>query len=198
MPTATTSQILGFNEAFEPFTSNIYKRKTLAGEFVVVNKYLVSALLRLDLWDIKMKERIIAEDGSIQVRVGATGARFTAPLPALQNRNRRLPPQNIADIPAEVRAIFKTVWEMKQKTILDMALQRAPFVCQSQSMNVFMSDADYNKVTTMHFYGWRNGLKTGLYYLRTRNKASAQKFTIEPEAACSRACTGDVCLACGS
>ena len=177
MPTASTSAILGFNECFEPVTSNIYKRTTLSGEYVVVNRYLISKLIELDLWDLKMKERIIADNGSVQ---------------------------NIAEIPEDVRAVFKTAWEIKQKTVLDLAIQRSPYVCQSQSMNVFISDPDYGKLTAMHFYGWKNSIKTSSYYVRSRAKAHAQKFTIEPtqvvpEAAKPKVvCTDEVCVMCSA
>jgi ribonucleotide reductase alpha subunit len=153
MPTASTSQIMGFNECFEPFTSNLYKRKTLAGEFIVVNKYLIDDLIRLNLWSKEMKERIIIQDGSIQ---------------------------EITEIPEDVRLLYKTVWEIKQKVILDMAADRGAFICQSQSMNVFMESPDYKKLSSLHFYAWKSGLKTGMYYLRTKPKAVTQQFTIDP------------------
>lgn len=153
MPTASTSQILAFNECFEPFTSNLYKRKTLAGEFIIVNKYLIADLVKLGLWDKDMKNKIIMHDGSIQ---------------------------SIEEIPKELRDLYKTAWEMKQKTLIDQSADRGAYVCQSQSLNLFMEDPDFKKLSSMHFYSWQRGLKTGIYYLRTRSKAQAQKFTIDP------------------
>lgn len=154
MPTASTSQILGFNECFEPFTSNIYTRRTLAGEFVIVNKYLMNDLKELNLWNEMMKQQIIARNGSIQ---------------------------DIDMIPEEIQKLYKTSWEIKQKTLIDLAAGRGAFICQSQSMNLFVSDPNYAKLTSMHFYTWRKGLKTGIYYLRTRAPVGAQKFTVDPE-----------------
>lgn len=153
MPTASTSQIMGFNECFEPFTSNLYKRKTLAGEFIVLNKYLLKELIDLNLWNNDLKEQIIIHEGMIG---------------------------NIEGIPQEVRDLYKTAWEIKQKHILDMAADRGAFVCQSQSMNLFMESPDHKKLTMMHFYGWQKGIKTGMYYLRTKPKANTQQFTINP------------------
>lgn len=154
MPTASTSQILGFNECFEPFTSNIYTRRTLAGEFVIVNKYLMNDLKELNMWNEMMKQQIIARNGSIQ---------------------------DIDMIPEEIQKLYKTSWEIKQKTLIDLATGRGAFICQSQSMNLFVSDPNYAKLTSMHFYAWRKGLKTGIYYLRTRAPVGAQKFTVDPE-----------------
>jgi ribonucleoside-diphosphate reductase alpha subunit len=154
MPTASTSQILGFNECFEAFTTNIYTRRTLAGEFILVNKYLVAELAELGLWSEEMKQVIIAYNGSVQ---------------------------DIEAIPQDVRERYKTVWEIKQKTLIDMAAARGAFVCQSQSLNLFVSDPTYSKLTSMHFYAWKKGLKTGLYYLRTKAGVQAQKFTIDPK-----------------
>jgi ribonucleoside-diphosphate reductase alpha chain len=154
MPTASTSQILGNNECFEPFTTNIYTRRTLAGEFILVNKHLVAELMGLGLWSEEMKQVIIAYNGSIQ-EIGA--------------------------IPQEIRERYKTVWEIKQKTLIDMAAARGVFVCQSQSLNLFVSDPNYSKLTSMHFYAWKKGLKTGLYYLRTKAGVQAQKFTVDPK-----------------
>ncbi|KAG2424981.1 hypothetical protein HXX76_014139 [Chlamydomonas incerta] len=156
MPTASTSQILGFNEQFEPFMSNMYNRKTLAGEFIIINRYLQTRLQQLGLWDLHMKERIIAANGSIQ---------------------------GIPEIPTHVKEVFKTVWEIKQKAILDMAAERGPYICQTQSMNLFLSEPDFSKLNSMHFYGWKAGLKTGVYYVRSRPVVSAQKFTVAPKAA---------------
>lgn len=151
MPTASTSQILGYNECFEPITSNIYTRRVLSGEHQVVNQYLMDDLVKLNLWNNDMKEQIIAHDGSIQ---------------------------QIENIPANLKEIYKTVWEMSQKVIIDMAADRGPFVDQSQSMNLFMQDVSFAKLTSMHFYAWRKGLKTGIYYLRTKAASSAIKFTV--------------------
>jgi len=154
MPTASTSQILGFNECFEPFTSNIYTRRTLAGEFIVINKYLMRDLEKQGLWSEMMKQQIIARNGSIQ---------------------------GIDQIPEETQKLYKTSWEIKQKILIDMAAARGAFICQSQSLNLFVADPNYAKLTSMHFYAWKKGLKTGLYYLRTRAPVMAQKFTIDPE-----------------
>ena len=154
MPTASTSQILGFNEAFEPVTSNIYTRRTIAGEFILVNKYLINELMELKLWSDDMKQLIIAYNGSVQ---------------------------DIHAIPQEVRERYKTSWEIKQKTLIDMAASRGAFICQSQSLNLFVADPTYSKLTSMHFYGWKKGLKTGIYYLRTKAGVQAQKFTVDPK-----------------
>lgn len=153
MPTASTSQILGFNECFEPFTSNIYMRRTLAGEFIIINKYLLRELIELGLWNKEMKNRIIMDNGSIQ---------------------------GIQEIPERIRENYKIVWEMSMKTLIDLAGDRGKYVCQSQSMNLWMENPDYKSLTSMHFYAWKKGLKTGIYYLRTKAKATAQKFTVEP------------------
>ncbi len=154
MPTASTSQILGNNECFEPFTSNIYSRRTLSGEFVVVNKYLLHDLIELGLWDDKMKDRLISANGSVQ---------------------------NIPEIPQDLKELYKTVWEISGKTIIDMAADRGAFICQSQSMNIFMENATQSKLTSMHFYAWQKGLKTGIYYLRTKAATDAIKFTVNQE-----------------
>jgi ribonucleoside-diphosphate reductase alpha subunit len=153
MPTASTSQILGYNECFEPFTSNLYTRRTLAGEFIIVNKYLMRDLMKLDLWSEDMKQMIVARNGSIQ---------------------------GLPEIPEEIQARYKTSWELKQKTLIDMAASRGAFICQSQSLNLFVADATYAKLTSMHFYAWKQGLKTGCYYLRTKAPVTAQKFTVDP------------------
>jgi ribonucleoside-diphosphate reductase alpha chain len=154
MPTASTSQILGNNECFEPYTSNIYSRRVLSGEFVVVNKHLLKDLIQLGLWNDRMKDRLMAANGSIQ---------------------------SFLEIPEEVRDLYKTAWELKQKSIIDMAADRGAFICQSQSMNVFMKEANYGKLTSMHFYAWEKGLKTGMYYLRTQSAADAIKFTVDAQ-----------------
>lgn len=156
MPTASTSQILGFNECIEPVTSNIYSRKTIAGEFVVINKYLMNDLIKLDIWNEKIKNNIIANNGSVQ---------------------------HIEVIPQEIREKYKTVWELPMKNIIDMAADRGAFICQSQSLNLWIEDPNYNTMTSMHFYSWSKKLKTGIYYLRRRAKHQAQQFTIEPEKA---------------
>ena len=153
MPTASTSQILGYNECFEPFTSNIYSRRTLAGEFFVINKYLLKDLMALNLWSQDMKNKIILYKGSVQ---------------------------HIPEIPDDIKARYKTSFELKQRILLDMAASRGPFICQSQSMNLFVEDATYSKLSSMHFYGWKKGLKTGSYYLHTRAGVDAQQFTIDP------------------
>ena len=154
MPTASTSQILGFNECIEPFTSNIYTRRTLAGEFIVINRYLMKDLEKLGLWNEMMKQQIIARNGSIQ---------------------------GMDQIPESIQKLYKTSWEIKQKILIDMAAARGAFICQSQSLNLFVADPNYAKLTSMHFYAWKQGLKTGIYYLRTRAPVMAQKFTIDPE-----------------
>jgi ribonucleoside-diphosphate reductase alpha chain len=154
MPTASTSQILGFNECFEPFTSNLYSRRTLAGEFVVVNKYLMKELINLGLWNEKIKNNIIANKGSIQ---------------------------QLTILPEHIRNKYKIVWEIPMKHVIDMAADRGAFICQSQSLNLWIEDPTYNTLTSMHFYSWKKGLKTGIYYLRRKAKHQAQQFTIEPE-----------------
>jgi ribonucleoside-diphosphate reductase alpha chain len=153
MPTASTSQILGYTECFEPMTSNIYARRVLAGEYVVVNKYLVTNLMDLGLWSESLKQQIIAQNGSVQ---------------------------GIKEIPDWVQALYKTSWEIKQRTLIDMAAQRGAFICQSQSLNLSMENPTYAKLTSMHFYAWKQGLKTGCYYLRTKAPVMAQKFTVDP------------------
>ena len=154
MPTASTSQILGNNEAFEPYTSNIYTRRVLSGEFIVVNKHLLEDLVEMELWDNNMKEEIMRANGSIQ---------------------------HIDKIPQDIKDLYKTVWEMSMKDIIDMARHRGYFIDQSQSLNLFMQDADYAKLTSMHFYGWKSGLKTGMYYLRTKSAVNAIQFTLSKE-----------------
>ncbi|WP_269221656.1 ribonucleoside-diphosphate reductase subunit alpha [Flavobacterium sp. IMCC34518] len=151
MPTASTSQILGNNEAFEPYTSNIYTRRVLSGEFIVVNKHLLHDLVRLGLWNDNLKQEIMRHNGSVQ---------------------------NIDVIPQDLKELYKTVWEMSMKDIIDMSRQRGYFVDQSQSLNLFMQDANYSKLTSMHFYAWQSGLKTGMYYLRTKAAVDAIKFTL--------------------
>ncbi len=190
MPTASTSQILGNNECFEAFTSNLYVRRTLSGEFVVPNRHLVQDLIDRNLWSLEMKDEILRQNGSIQ---------------------------NIEGIPDDIKELYKTTWEIKQKHVIDMAADRGAYIDQSQSLNIHMTDANPAKVSSMHFYGWKKGLKTGMYYLRTKAAADAIKFTVEEkvtdetvEGLASRAeatsmeaiaCsldTPDDCLMCGS
>ncbi len=154
MPTASTSQILGNNECFEPYTSNIYSRRVLSGEFIIVNKHLLKDLVGLGLWNNDMKNRIIAANGSIQ---------------------------QIKEIPADLKELYKTVWEIKQRNLIDMAADRGAFICQSQSLNLFVDNPTASKLTSMHFYGWKKGLKTGMYYLRTQAASQAVQFTIEKQ-----------------
>ncbi|MCT4641645.1 MAG: ribonucleoside-diphosphate reductase subunit alpha [Bacteriovoracaceae bacterium] len=187
MPTASTSQILGNNECIEPFTSNIYTRRVLSGEFTVINKYLISDLIKLDLWNDTMKNEIIKHNGSIQ---------------------------NIESVPSELKDLYKTVWEIKQKSVIEMAADRGAYIDQSQSLNIHMTDVNMGKLSSMHFYAWKSGLKTGMYYLRTKAAADAIKFTVQnqekdqtPTAAqmmsgeeammCSLE-NPDECIACGS
>lgn len=154
MPTASTSQIMGFTESFEVITSNIYKRKTLAGEFIIINKYLINDLKKLGIWNNDMKEKILIREGSVQ---------------------------NIHEIPEDIQTLYKTAWEIKQKSFIDQAVDRGAFICQSQSMNLFVDTPTLNKLNTIHFYTWNSGLKTGMYYLRTKPKATTQQFTIDPK-----------------
>lgn len=155
MPTASTSQILGNNECFEPFTSNLYVRRVLSGEFVVVNKYLLKDLVKEGLWNDTMKNELMKHNGSVQ---------------------------KISEVPSHLKELYKTAWEIKQKTIVDMAAERGAYICQSQSLNIFMENANYGKLTSMHFYAWKKGLKTGMYYLRTQAAVDAVKFTVEKNA----------------
>lgn len=152
MPTASTAQILGNNECFEPYTANIYTRRVLSGEFVVVNKHLLKDLVKLGIWNEEVRTKLLSANGSVQ---------------------------NIPEIPENLKLLYKTAWEISQKTIIDMAADRGAFICQSQSLNIFMESANFAKLTSMHFYGWKKGLKTGMYYLRTRAAADAIKFTID-------------------
>ena len=154
MPTASTSQILGNNECFEPFTSNLYTRRTLAGEFMVINRYLMKELIDLGIWNMKIKDKIIEHKGSVQ---------------------------NIEEIPEEIRKKYKIVWEIPMKHIIDRAKERGAFICQSQSMNLWIEEPNYKILTAIHLYGWKSGLKTGLYYLRRKAKHQAQQFTVIPE-----------------
>lgn len=152
MPTASTSQILGNNECFEPYTSNIYTRRVLSGEFVIVNKHLLKDLVKLGIWNDRLKSKIISANGSVQ---------------------------DIPEVPENIKELYKTVWEIKQKTIIDMAADRGAYICQSQSLNLFIQNPNFAKLTSMHFYGWKKGLKTGMYYLRTKAAVDAIKFTVE-------------------
>jgi ribonucleoside-diphosphate reductase alpha chain len=155
MPTASTSQIFGNNECFEPYTSNIYSRRVLSGEFIIVNKHLLKDLVQLGLWNNVMKNKIIAANGSIQ---------------------------KIDEIPGDIKELYKTVWEIKQRNIIDMAADRGAYICQSQSLNLFVDNPTTTKLTSMHFYGWKKGLKTGMYYLRTQAATQAVQFTVEKQA----------------
>lgn len=154
MPTASTAQILGNNESTEPFTSNMYNRRVLAGEFTVVNKHLLRDLTANGYWTERVRNKIIADGGSVQ---------------------------NVQELPKHVRDVYKTVWEIPQRAIIDMASDRGAYICQSQSMNVHIGEPSTSKLTSMHFYAWKKGLKTGMYYLRTRPKAEAIQFTVNQE-----------------
>lgn len=186
MPTASTSQILGNNECFEPYTSNIYTRRTLSGEFIVVNKHLMKDLIKLGIWNESMKNKLIAAKGSVQ---------------------------SIPEIPQHIKDLYKTVWEISQKAIIDMSADRGAYICQSQSLNIHIQDPNFGKMTSMHFYAWKKGLKTGMYYLRSRAAADAIQFTVDKSAAkaptaaqleqqaADMACSldnPDACEACGS
>jgi ribonucleoside-diphosphate reductase alpha chain len=175
MPTASTSQIMGFNESFEPFTNNIFQRKTLSGEFIVINKYLIRDLINKGLWNKELKDTIILHEGSIQ---------------------------NIPEINQEMKDLYKTSWEIKQRVVIDMSADRGRYICQTQSLNIFMEEPDFQKLSSMHFYGHSKGLKTGSYYLRTRPKAKTQQFTIDPEFAKKKLrCAednGDSCVLCSA
>lgn len=152
MPTASTSQILGNNECFEPYTSNIYSRRTLSGEFIIVNKHLMKDLIQIGLWNDNMRNKLISTNGSVQ---------------------------SVPEIPQHIKDLYKTVWEISQKVIIDMSADRGAYICQSQSMNVFMQDPNFGKLTSMHFYAWKKGLKTGMYYLRSQAASAAIKFTVD-------------------
>ena len=171
MPTASTSQILGFNECFEPFTNNIYNRRTLAGESVVINKYLISKLIKLGVWNEELKNRILSEKGSIQ---------------------------NIKEIPDDIKKIFKTAYEIHPKTIIEQASDRGAYVCQSQSMNIFLDEPEIKKISNMHFYSWKKGLKTGIYYLRTRPSARVQAFTLDVKNETEQEGDNEACVNCSA
>ena len=162
MPPASTAQILGNTECFEPLTSNMYARRVLSGEFPVINKYLVADLRRLGLWTEATRNAIKRDNGSVQ---------------------------NVPGLPDELKSLYRTVWELKMRSVIDLAADRGAFICQSQSLNLFVADATHAKLTAMHFYAWRKGLKTGQYYLRTRAAADAQKVTVAP--AGGRAAAGE-------
>jgi ribonucleoside-diphosphate reductase alpha chain len=152
MPTASTAQILGNNECFEPYTSNIYTRRVLAGEYIIVNKHLLKDLVALGLWNEDLKNKLIQANGSVQ---------------------------NIPEIPVNLKELYRTAWEIPQKAIVDMSADRGAYICQSQSLNVFMENVNAGKLTSMHFYAWEKGLKTGMYYLRTKAATDAIKFTVD-------------------
>jgi ribonucleoside-diphosphate reductase alpha chain len=154
MPTASTSQILGNTECFEPYTSNIFTRRTLAGDFMVINRHLQKDLMKMGIWDDTLKDWIISNRGSIQ---------------------------QIPGISKQLKDLYKTVWEMSQKSLIDQAADRGAYICQSQSLNLFMTEPSHKKIGSMHMYAWKKGLKTGQYYLRTRPAAHAQQFSIDPE-----------------
>ena len=163
MPTASTSQILGNFECFEPIISNIYLRRVLAGEYMVVNTYLIDELSKLGLWDETMKDRLILSGGSVQ---------------------------NLPNVPEYVKGLFKTAWEIKQKVLIDLSADRGRYICQSQSLNLFMENPEFGKITSMHFYAWKKGLKTGMYYLRTKAASKALQFTIDPRLKECESCSG--------
>jgi ribonucleoside-diphosphate reductase alpha subunit len=179
MPTASTAQILGNNESIEPYTSNIYTRRVLSGEFAIVNKHLINDLIELGIWDDNLRNKLMANKGSVQ---------------------------GISEIPLYIQNLYKTVWEISQKTLIDMAADRGIYVCQSQSFNVHIAEPTFPKLTSMHFYGWKKGLKTGMYYLRSKPKADAIAFTVEKEKKINidvvptgEFCTMEEgCLSCGS
>ena len=171
MPTASTAQILGNNECFEPFTSNIYTRRTIAGEFIIVNKYLMRELINIKMWNEQIKNNIIANNGSIQ---------------------------QIEGIPQHIKDKYKIVWEIPMKHLIDMAKDRGAFICQSQSLNLWMEEPSYKALTSMHFYSWEAGLKTGIYYLRRKAKHQAQQFTIEPDKKTSTNSEDEVCEMCSA
>jgi len=171
MPTASTAQILGNNECFEPFTSNIYTRRTLAGEFIIVNKYLMRELINLKIWNEQIKNTIIVNNGSIQ---------------------------QIEGIPQHIKDKYKIVWEIPMKHLIDMARDRGAFICQSQSLNLWVEDPSYKTLTSMHFYSWEAGLKTGIYYLRRKAKHQAQQFTIEPDKKNNQEDEHEVCEMCSA
>jgi len=171
MPTASTSQILGYNECIEPITSNIYNRRTIAGEFIMANKYLMHDLLKINMWNDSVKNSIIANNGSIQ---------------------------HLDKVPVEIREKYKTVWEMPMRDLIDMSADRGAFICQSQSLNLWLEDPNYNSLTSMHFYSWSKGLKTGIYYLRRRARHQAQQFTIEPDAKVVNNDEPEICEMCSS
>jgi len=195
MPTASTAQILGNNESFEPFTSNIYNRRVLAGEFPVVNRHLLRDLIERGLWNPMTRNLIIAVRWERREGVGGSEvhirermpssspflrALHTAPIAAWSQRKGSI--QDVPGMPDDLKELYKTVWEIKQRTLIDMAADRGAFICQSQSLNLFIADPSVAKLTSAHFYAWRKGLKTGMYYLRTRPRADAIAFTVDQAA----------------
>jgi ribonucleoside-diphosphate reductase alpha chain len=174
MPTASTSQILGNNECIEAYTSNLYTRRTLSGEHIIINKHLLKDLIKINLWNESMRQNLMRENGSIQ---------------------------NIKEIPNDLKNLYKTVWEISQKAVIDMAADRGAFICQSQSMNLFIANPTISKISSMHFYAWKKGLKTGMYYLRSKAAVDAIKFTVSKQNIEEvKACSIDDpnCEACGS
>jgi ribonucleoside-diphosphate reductase alpha chain len=174
MPTASTSQILGNNECIEAYTSNLYTRRTLSGEHIIINKHLLKDLIKINLWNESMRQNLMRENGSIQ---------------------------NIKEIPDDLKNLYKTVWEISQKAVIDMAADRGAFICQSQSMNLFIANPTISKISSMHFYAWKKGLKTGMYYLRSKAAVDAIKFTVSKQNIEEvKACSIDDpnCEACGS
>jgi len=169
MPTASTAQILGNNECFEPYTSNIYTRRVLSGEFIIVNKHLLKDLVKEGLWNKTMRQKIMAANGSVQ---------------------------NIEEVPEELKLLYKTAWEISQKAIIEQAAERGAYICQSQSLNIFMENANFGKLTSMHFYGWEKGLKTGMYYLRTKAATDAIKFTVDKDVIAQSASKSKEEIAC--
>ena len=170
MPTASTSQILGNNECFEPYTSNIYSRRTLAGEFILINKHLMKDLQELGIWNNELKNNIIENKGSVQ---------------------------QITNLSPTLKEKYRTVWEIPMKSVIDMAADRGAFICQSQSLNLWIEEPNYKNLTSMHFYSWKKGLKTGIYYLRRKPKHQPQQFTIDPKTAENKA-SNEVCEMCSA
>ena len=171
MPTASTSEILGNNECFQFFSNNIYTRRTLAADFPVVNKYLINDLISLNIWNEETKQKILADDGSIS---------------------------NIEEIPTIIKNLYKTIWEIKQIWVLKNSLARAPFVDQTQSMNIYMGTPNYQKLNSCHFWSWKKGLKTGIYYLRSKPSKTAIKFTVDPNLVKNNVEEEEVCDMCSA
>ena len=198
MPTASTSQIQGNIEAFEPYQSNIFKRQTLAGTFVVINKYLIEDLLELDLWNETLKNKIIANDGSVQNKY----KKDDNDKDIIDEKGNKIPIMLFNEIPDHIKELYKTIWEMSNKTYIDMSADRGAFICQSQSLNLWMAKPNLNKLYNMHMYAWKSGLKTGQYYLRSQPAADPQQFTIDPKifdiehTQIEEDCKDDVCISC--